>query len=105
MPKDVSQWVGQKTMVTQIDKARQEMQMFGQRNDIGGEPVQGIPSQQPTFVSRPGQQQSVGPPPQPQQQNQPQGQPQAPPTQVAMPQRAIPSPSGYNQASGIPMPA
>ena len=105
MPKDVSQWVGQKAMVTQIDKARQEMQMFGQRNDIGGEPVQGIPAQQPTFVSRPGQQQSVGPPPQPQQQNQPQGQPQAPPTQMAMPQRAIPSPSGYNQASGIPMPA
>lgn len=104
MPKDVSQWVGQKAMVTQIDKARQEMQMFGQRNDIGGEPVQGIPTSQPTFVSRPGMQQSVGPPPQPQPQpqqgaQQPQGPPQAPPRQ------ALPSPSGYNQASGIPMPA
>ena len=100
MPKDVSQWVGQKAMVTQIDKARQEMQMFGQRNDIGGEQVQGIPSQNPTFVSRPGQQQAVAPPGQPQQQlQQPPGQPQQ------MAQGPRPSPTGYNQASGIPMPA
>lgn len=109
MPKDVSQWVGQKAMVTQIDKARQEMQMFGQRNDIGGEPVQGIPQSQPTFVSRPGQQQSVGPPGQPMQQNQQppgqpqQGQPMMP--QMQQPQGPRPSPSGYNQSSGIPLPA
>jgi hypothetical protein len=52
MPRDVTSWKGQEYWVKQIDKARQEQQEFKGRQDIGGEPAQGIP-QRPTFVSRP----------------------------------------------------
>lgn len=61
IPKDVTQWRGQQYWVGQIDKARQEQQDFQGRNDIGGEQVQGIPNQQPTFVSRPGMQTPTAP--------------------------------------------
>jgi hypothetical protein len=107
MPKDVSQWMGQKAMVTQIDKARQEMQMFGNRNDIGGEPAPGQPSPNPQFVSRPGMQQSVGPPPQGQQQGMPQqGIPASPMLAMgAQPPGPRMSPTGVNQQTGIPLPA
>lgn len=66
IPKDVTQWRGQEYWVKQVDDARQEQQEFKSRQDIGGEPAQGIPNQQPTFVSRPGQQgpQQMMPPPQ-----------------------------------------
>lgn len=112
MPKDVSQWLGQKQMVTQIDKARQEMAQFGQRTDIGGEPVHGgAPPDNPAFVSRPGMQTSTAPRPgtPPQQQPQ-QGIPAAPMMQGAQAPQAPPgprpAPGGYNQATGIPiMPA
>ncbi len=52
IPKDVAMWVGHKTLVSQIDKARKEQQSFSGRDDIGGEPVGAIP-QRPNFVSRP----------------------------------------------------
>jgi hypothetical protein len=80
IPKDVTQWRGQEYWVNEVDKARQEQQEFKSRQDIGGEPAQGIPNQQPTFVSRPGQQ---GP-----QQAQPR-QPMPPPQQA--PQQGIPA--------------
>jgi hypothetical protein len=53
MPKDVTQWRGQQYWVKQIDNARKEQDQFKQRNDIGGEPAQGIPNQPPRFVSQP----------------------------------------------------
>jgi hypothetical protein len=85
IPKDVTQWRGQEYWVNEIDKARQEQQEFKGRQDIGGEPAQGIPNQQPTFVSRPGQQ---GPQQAQPQQAQPQ---QMPPPQQQIPQQGIPA--------------
>ena len=89
VPKDVAMWTGQKSLVTQIDKARQEMMMFNNRTDIGGEPVQGIPNDNPGFVSRPGMQQAIQP---------------MPPQMLAR-QGSPPAPGSINQTSGIPMPA
>lgn len=76
IPKDVTQWRGQEYWVDEIDKARQEQQQFKSRNDIGGEAAQGIPNQQPTFVSRPIQ--ANAPQSQPPPQSPPQMRPQPP---------------------------
>lgn len=53
IPKDVAVWKGHEYLTKQVDQARKAMAMNSQRNDIGGEPVQGIPAQPPRFVSRP----------------------------------------------------
>jgi hypothetical protein len=89
IPKDVSQWKGQEYWVKEIDKARMGAQQFATRQDIGGEPVSGIPNPNPSFISRPGMQQAV--------------QPQM--AMAAPPAGPRPSPTGINQTSGIPLPA
>lgn len=53
IPKDVALWEGQKNLVGIIDKARKQKQQFDQRQDVGGQPVRGVPTQPPAFVSRP----------------------------------------------------
>ena len=55
MPKDVTQWNGQKFYYDHIDKTRQQMQTAHQRQDIGGKQGSAIPAA-PTFVSGPAQQ-------------------------------------------------
>jgi hypothetical protein len=53
MPLDVVRFKGKEYFYKQIDSARKQEAMQNSRGDIGGEPVMGIPSRNPAFVSRP----------------------------------------------------
>lgn len=53
MPLDVVRFKGKEYFYKQIDSARKQEAMQSSRGDIGGEPVLGIPSRNPQFVSRP----------------------------------------------------
>ena len=53
MPLDVVRFKGKEYFYKQIDSARKQEMMQNSRGDIGGEPVLGIPSRNPQFVSRP----------------------------------------------------
>jgi hypothetical protein len=53
MPLDVVRWKGKEYWYKQIDSARKQETEANMRGDIGGEPVMGIPSRNPQFVSRP----------------------------------------------------
>jgi len=53
MPLDVVRFKGKEYFYKEIDKARQKEAEANARGDVGGEPVLGIPSRNPQFVSRP----------------------------------------------------
>ena len=53
MPLDVVRFRGKEYFYKEIDKSRQKEALQNSRGDIGGEPVMGIPSRNPQFVSRP----------------------------------------------------
>jgi hypothetical protein len=53
MPLDVVRFKGKEYFYKQIDSARKQEAIQSSRGDIGGEPVMGIPSRNPQFVSRP----------------------------------------------------
>ena len=48
-----TRWRGKEYFYKEIDKARKAEAEANARGDIGGEPVMGMPSRNPQFVSRP----------------------------------------------------
>ena len=60
IPKDVTEWEGQKYFYNQIDKSRVAREQAHQRTDIGGKSGSAIPVP-PTFVSRPQAQSTPAP--------------------------------------------
>lgn len=63
IPKDVAVWKGHEFFTKAIDQARKSLMQNNSRNDIGGEPVSGIPAQPPRFISRPMHSGSTAAPP------------------------------------------
>lgn len=63
IPKDVAVWKGHEFFTKTIDQARKSLMQNNSRDDIGGEPVSGIPAQPPRFISRPMHSGSTAAPP------------------------------------------